>query len=375
MQDVWSKRIVVGKSLTVYYLQSESEKCHNLFGKSKKSKDFKFASHLFLVKENDVLVFGMECIVYKRLNKSIIFVAKVDSSGLGTHPASSSGLAASAIETVIDTQYKEGAVEVEVTLFAISQGQYLFPESSENGHKRVLSDSGLLHWWVKCLEMIRKDYNPDEEQINEAKEKKSSAEISSPVTDKHLAYMFVPGLPSLRSYLPNSFWKQGTAIQQGKAVDMIPRYPDDPKARYLYELQDQRSEMSVAEFWDTLSFRQECCSGKLVGFYSLILPRRLEKAEFPGNKTSGFGLVLPPKLYRIIYDSLIKHSFRSPSIASQSTKTFLDETIAAIQRVDGFTMEKVAQTIDGNAQPAPPKKREPELSQTLNVLQPRKKKK
>ncbi|EPX73223.1 RTT109 family histone lysine acetyltransferase [Schizosaccharomyces octosporus yFS286] len=374
MQDAWAKRIVVGKSLTVYYLQSEYEKCHNLYGKSSKSKDFKFASHLFLVKENDVLVFGLECVVYKKLNKSIIFVAKVDSTGLGTHSASSSGLAASAIETVINTQYKEGAVEVEVTLFAISQGQYLFPESSENGHKRVLSDTGLLHWWVKCLETIRKDYSPQEKQNKEETEK-ISTERSSPKTENHSAFMFVPGLPSLRSYLPNSFWKQGTAIQHGKAIDMIPRYPDDPKARYLYELQDQRSEISVAEFWDTLSFRQECCSGKLVGFYTLNLPKCPEQAEPFEERTSDFGLVLPPKLYRIIYDSLLKHSFRSPSIASQSTKTFFNETIAAIQRLDGFTKERVSQKIDGIVEPTPLKKREREPCQTLNVLQPRKKKK
>ncbi|EPY50286.1 RTT109 family histone lysine acetyltransferase [Schizosaccharomyces cryophilus OY26] len=374
MQNVWAKRIVAGKSLAVYYLQSEAEKCHNLYGKSSRSKDIKFASHLFLVKENDVFVFGMECIVYKKSNKRTIFVAKVDSSGLGTQAASSSALAASAIETVINAQYEEGAAEVEVTLFAISQSQYLFPESSENGHKHVLSDAGLLHWWVKCLEMVRKDYYPAEEQCSEATVNRNSEDVSAE-KKKHMAYMFVPGLPSLRSYLPNSFWKQGTALQEGKAIEMIPRYPDDPKARYLYEIQDQRSEMSVAEFWDTLSFRQECCSGKLVGFYSLSLPKHTVEAVSSRKKNFDFGLVLPPKLYRIIYDSLLKRSFRSLSIASQSTETFLGETIAAIQRVNGFSMDKVVQTIEGNAKPVSSKKRDPEPPQALNVLQPRKKKK
>lgn len=55
---------------------------------------------------------------------------------------------------------------------------------------------------------------------------------------------------------------------------VIPRFPDDPKARYCEELDaagidDQgqwRGVKSLPQFWETMEYRQECASGRLVGF-------------------------------------------------------------------------------------------------------------
>ncbi|KAK5005313.1 hypothetical protein LTR28_007860, partial [Elasticomyces elasticus] len=73
---------------------------------------------------------------------------------------------------------------------------------------------------------------------------------------------------------------------------LIPHFPDDPKARFLDELDDEmpdrsmsqtsaspgkkgtgmwRSVKTLEQFWETMAFRQECCSGRLVGFIWVVL--------------------------------------------------------------------------------------------------------
>ena len=80
---------------------------------------------------------------------------------------------------------------------------------------------------------------------------------------------------------------------------LIPRFPDDPKARFLDDLDDElpsssssgggdgssetgadqknqapgqwRSVRSLEQFWEMMSFRQECSAGRLVGFLWLVI--------------------------------------------------------------------------------------------------------
>ena len=63
---------------------------------------------------------------------------------------------------------------------------------------------------------------------------------------------------------------------------LIPHFPDDPKSRFLDELDDEitrgrngasgqwKSVRSVDQFWDMMAFRQECSAGRLVGFIWIV---------------------------------------------------------------------------------------------------------
>lgn len=95
---------------------------------------------------------------------------------------------------------------------------------------------------------------------------------------------------------------------------LIPRFPDDPKSRFVDELDEEltespvqgkgkespskgsrpgrwRSVRSLEQFWELMAFRQECSSGRLVGFlWGVFEPeeggmreRRREQDGFAGN--------------------------------------------------------------------------------------------
>ncbi|KAL2315604.1 Histone acetyltransferase [Schizosaccharomyces pombe] len=366
MPDLWSESILEGRKLSIYHLKSTLEKCPFLFGQSKKSKDFQFGSHLFLVEEQNVFIFGMECIVYEKNKEFIVFVSKADSTGFGSKGVSCNSLAFCCLVTLIDGLRKQGAENVTLTLFAIAQGQYLFPESVDNGQKHVLNDSGLLRWWVNCLEKLRKYYT-DSEAPNDSEKQKNSTLLPK-------AYLFVPGLENIRSYLPNRHWIEGNAITTGKAVEELPRFPDDPKCRYLCELQDEKSDMSVEEFWDTLTYRQECSSGKLVGFFTLQL-QFYQTREFIAKDNFGdSGVMIPAKLYRVTYDTLLKHPFGSLSDAQSSTEKFLSNTLSAVQNLKDFHYKRYKLDICGLAKRDDRKNHNHSKPATqANILQPRKK--
>jgi regulator of Ty1 transposition protein 109 len=107
-------------------------------------------------------------------------------------------------------------------------------------------------------------------------------------------YLTVPGLDihETIAYIPKaskSLWVMGHPLKQisRHSDDMpprcfIPHFPDDPKARFLDELDDEiaegtsassgqwKSVKSIDQFWDMMAFRQECSAGRLVGFIWIV---------------------------------------------------------------------------------------------------------
>ncbi|KAF3063897.1 hypothetical protein GL218_02561 [Daldinia childiae] len=62
---------------------------------------------------------------------------------------------------------------------------------------------------------------------------------------------------------------------------LIPTYPDDPKARFVQELEESIAEKAkllngwktprtLDQFWEMMAFRQECSSGRLTGFMWVV---------------------------------------------------------------------------------------------------------
>lgn len=250
--------------------------------------------------QRELLVFAIEVLVFTTHSLTIIFISKADSTGylhlLDTQPGTPS------IIKTICTSFISQLVKkrlhgprVLLSLLARSQNQYLFPGSAENPSKHVLDDRKLIKWWCRTLDPVLRDYE-------------SAAAISSTnrsSTTSSDAYIIVPGCDRLdaRTFFPPKSKLEATsrwsnAYPRDLVVPdssaplrcLIPRFPDDPKARFLDDLDSEvsgndrywsgqwRSVKSLNQFWEMMSYRQECSAGRLVGFIWIIF------TPFPRSK-------------------------------------------------------------------------------------------
>lgn len=243
-----------------------------------------------------VLAFGLEIYIYTTSFSTIIFVAKADSTGYlsllnlpkGT-PSPIREVTVAFIAFLVSTRRRPYKMVV-VNLFARAQSQYLFPGSVKNGGKHVLDDRGLVKWWCRVLDSLVE--GSDIDGINKAREDWYST----------YGYLVVPGLDEYeaRSFLPRSktnemTWRLGDPLQQmspyaahpglyGESIPprcLIPTFPDDPKARFVEELEEATptkikllrgwtTSRTLDEFWEMMAFRQECSSGRLTGFIWVV---------------------------------------------------------------------------------------------------------
>ncbi|PHZ07972.1 uncharacterized protein RHIMIDRAFT_302256 [Rhizopus microsporus ATCC 52813] len=161
-----------------------------------------------------------------------------------------------------------------VFVFARAQPQYLFANSAKNTNKAALSDRDLVSWWLHTLNR-------------------------APNAEK--GWWFVPGVEDESSALIEigarkrqweaAFdWTYGSSYSpDAKALDVIPRFEDDAKARFLKDHIDD--DLSVKGFWELLAFSEECGSGKITGFFELKVNGCLleeKKAEKEKEKDDKF---------------------------------------------------------------------------------------
>lgn len=240
-----------------------------------------------------VIVFAIEILLYTTKTLTTLFVSKADSTGYLSLKASPRSNTPSPIRAITSTfvswlveHRQRPGVSCVVSLFARAQDQYLFPGSVENKGKHVLDDRQLVRWWCKTLDpVLRKESDPS-----------AQAYLIVPGFDKYETSAFFP--PSSKSDSPATpKWHHGHPLRD-IAPDptapprcLVPHFPDDPKARYLDELDDEIPDLQTSQtlfspskrgrgvwtsiktldqFWDTMAFRQECSSGRLVGFLWLL---------------------------------------------------------------------------------------------------------
>ncbi|KAF1346095.1 histone acetylation protein-domain-containing protein [Delphinella strobiligena] len=240
-----------------------------------------------------VIVYAIEVLIYTTKTLTTLFVSKADSTGYLSLQSSPPSNTPSPIRTITSTfvswlveHRQRPGVSCVVSLFARAQDQYLFPGSVENKGKHVLDDRQLVRWWCKTLDPVLR------------KESDSSAQayLIVPGFDKYETSAFFP--PSSKSDPPAApKWHYGHPLRD-IAPDptapprcLVPHFPDDPKARYLDELDDEIPNLQTSQtlfspskrgrgvwtsiktldqFWETMTFRQECSSGRLVGFLWLL---------------------------------------------------------------------------------------------------------
>ncbi|TXT05515.1 uncharacterized protein COLE_06835 [Cutaneotrichosporon oleaginosum] len=355
---------------------------------------------------------------------SILYISKVDSSGYAPPSPITRVLASGLLAYFLDPATRPGSASgsVTATLFARSQGQYLFPNSVEGGGKRVLGGLGLCQWW------------------------KSVYEDAARLAPADLAFLLpsysaseAKGILGAPRRPPPSEWEYAPPFRaplfraRRSLATLIPSLPDDPKTRFLEELvsaaldtpaphekekdkekekekgkEKQKSRKNVeaaedeadrrrahaalakipaGEFWERMGFRQECASGDVTGFFSASVgPKRDgggEKETSPASSDDGErARYEPPRaphsiskpLVERILTSMLNTDFGTRALAYAGTEQWLASTRALVLDEVGeagwdastatIAFKKVAAT------PPPPKRKE----ETVTMLQPRKKK-
>lgn len=292
---------------------------------------------------NQLQVFAIEVLIYTTQYLTTLFVSKADSTGylylLNLPQGTPSPL------RIISTTFLQFLIErrkrldrrLVLSLFARAQNQYLFPGSVENSHKHVLDDRGLIKWWCRVVDPLLGPYNvsndvPVQEEkttVKDSHETKSAGYLRVPGCDIHETRNFLPNL-QLRS-TPRYPWATSDPLRQiGKSATLperclIPRFPDDPKARFVETLDDEipdeifnekcddgsvpnslcmlesaskaeiitkneghwRSVKSLEQFWEMMQFRQECSSGRLVGFLWATFQFASLNGETPADTVAG----------------------------------------------------------------------------------------
>ncbi len=250
-----------------------------------------------------VLVLGLEIYLYTTAFSTAIFVAKADSTGylhLQPTPQRFSPIRAVTVAFLnfLVEHRRRPSKQLVINLFARAQSQYLFPGSAKNNKKHILDDGGLIKWWCRVLDPLLEVRAEDDPTANR---------------DRVHGYLVVPGLDDYetRAFVPRTEhairnWSLGhplelispytkNAANYGNVPPrcLIPTYPDDPKARFLEELEESTSEKAkllggwktpktLDQFWEMMAFRQECSSGRMTGFVWLVFEPSL--ASTPSQK-------------------------------------------------------------------------------------------
>lgn len=274
-----------------------------------------------------VSIFAIELLLYTTKSLTTVFVSKADSTGYLSllnlpreAPSPLQTLTATFITYIIQRRQRSD-VKLVLTLFARAANQYLFPGSSENEKKHVSDDRQLVKWWCRVVDPLMrgksprdKDWSVDHVEGDVNREIATKGQPAPPAQ----AYLTVPGEDSISSFLPNhvkfdvllrSTWKQGHPLlllaprPAAPPRCLIPRFPDDPKARFLDELDEElrdshtnssqsieaspskrgtgqwKSITTLDQFWEMMAFRQECSSGRLVGFLWVVFPLAEDQQE------------------------------------------------------------------------------------------------
>ncbi|RMZ80235.1 hypothetical protein DV738_g2903, partial [Chaetothyriales sp. CBS 135597] len=230
-----------------------------------------------------VFLYAIEVLIFTTTALTTIFVSKADSSGFRPKldtPKTSGSVVQSITQVFLDHLLapRLGKGKVVLSLFARAQNQYLFAGSIENAEKHVLDDRQLIKWWCKILDRVWRPYDHSTGPSGN-KSLDVTAHLVVPGCDKVETRVFFPAStrldpaanPKWRNSYPGSFVGGDESLPPRCAV---PRLPDDPKARFLDDLDGDyvgpegqwRSVKSLDQFWEMMAYRQECHAGRLVGF-------------------------------------------------------------------------------------------------------------
>ncbi|CAK9436494.1 uncharacterized protein LODBEIA_P10520 [Lodderomyces beijingensis] len=182
-------------------------------------------------------------------------------------------------------------LNLRLCLFTKTAPQYLYPNSSRNKLKHLITGQALLQWWVKIVDKLTQTW-PRRKLI-------------------------IPGSDELatRKFLRQG-WTQGWIFESlsdlesesdsAVAVFNVPVFPDDPKGRFLEHLivEHRWQRVSTQEFYGELGYRSEFRRGDCVGLIGCAVDG-IEQAVPSSSAAAAAAAVVSLRQYKMFLD-LIK---------------------------------------------------------------------
>ncbi|KAI8063772.1 histone acetylation protein-domain-containing protein [Gongronella butleri] len=229
--------------------------------------DTRETQRLILVAHGDeCFVSGLEIFEYTSVRRSddskdgkettrrTVYISKIDTTG----HAAARGVTKRLVLAYLASQPAGTTVHV----FARAQPQYLFAQSAKDARKRVLSDRQLVKWWYQVLDGVD-----------------GTRFWSVPGVDDELTALLDIGQPRppIGDSTPTR-WHYGHAYKRDAlAQNVIPRFPDDSKARFLASV--DQPDLTVDDYWTLLGYSEECGAGKLTGIFVVELKTKNEEND------------------------------------------------------------------------------------------------
>lgn len=313
---------------------------------------------------------------------AILYVSKVDSTGHGIAPPPTATLVRAFIRWYADpTTRPVAARHLWVQLFARAQGQYLFPNSSDYPGKRPLGDARLCAWWRRMIGQVGEDVReaigvegrvgmyyvlPGHNEL-EARQVMGSGSFPStstssadeqwiyghPYSQSNIPLPCPPpeGLHNLGHYIPSfeddpknrfmdeiAFTDTPASPRKRRRTDTSRDDGDDPESRDGQKEKDKKqrpmgelSKVEPDEFWERMSFRQECVAGAVTGFFAMGIsvpedcmpsPRPSPLAPQPGQ--------VPRSMNRRILSSLLNGVEFSTTERARKATELIEGTVRGL---------------------------------------------
>ena len=333
-----------------------------------------------------IFVTALEVNVYNAPATScgIVYISKVDSTGQGILPSPTPALVKAFLTFYADPTTRPIQVNtLWLQLFARAQGQYLFPNSADYPGKKPLTDVKLCAWWKRIFGHVAEELAG---RVKEAKlglyyvlpglnelEAINTLHFAAPIAavptpDKPHPTEWVYGHQYSQTQLPLPCPPSKNGLNLGH---FIPSFDDDPKSRFIDEIaftteepgvrsperkrsrtfsdkdeesskpvsaadkegtkdkeekiQGELGKVSADEFWERMSFRQECIAGAVTGFFALGIHVPPAEGGPPTSAPSPLAPQpgqVPPNLVRRLVASLLNgHEFSTTERAVRATET------------------------------------------------------
>ncbi|KAM0789816.1 hypothetical protein ACM66B_006667 [Microbotryomycetes sp. NB124-2] len=263
---VWQEEVLVVLSEDVDVPGNDSNDEASTSATSTPAEDRTASSSSSSRRRAAVPIVGLEANIYtiSSTSSSMIYISKVDTTGLHSPPFSPARTLVSSFLTYFLQHPPHQTTRLRIHVFAKSQPQYLFPGSVDNPGKKRLDDKGLARWWKGCITAATEAAMT----TSVAGAAESSADGAETGRLKYVPKMFylIPGmsyaesLPYVPAAPPQAVGSEGGQLPQSKPVwiyghsyshlpsllhspshaldktpitDLIPAFPDDPKSRFI----------------------------------------------------------------------------------------------------------------------------------------------
>jgi regulator of Ty1 transposition protein 109 len=322
-----------------------------------------------------VFVSAIEAALYvlPATDSALLYISKVDSTGQGVAPSPTAPLVRAFVAWYADPATRPvRARHLWVHLFARAQAQYLFPNSVEHVGKRPLSDVRLCAWWRRVLADAVVGVPGVTAWMSYVLPGYGQLEACQALGGADDRWVY--GHPYAQGEIPLPCASPPNAAHN--LGHIIPSFEDDPKNRFMDELaftdsviasparkrprlerladkgmdkddeekdrdnekgrEEKKKEakgeparprgelgrIGADEFWERMSFRQECVAGAVTGFFVLgfTSPAPLDEALRPPPLQPQPGQVPRAMNKRILKTLLTGVEFSTPERACKSTE-------------------------------------------------------